>query len=185
MRAGMRQFLYPGGAEEMDVEDLIKIRDRCIEVLKYKKVPQDKTVHYYPDLEASKVSCNAMWVSDTTENNATTVTDYVSCKSCTKTLSFRKAMGEDVTGKERRQVIHFYVDKLDSNYRSWANIACNQMYFYGSNITKSAAVVTCLSCMKTKIYKAAKKRSDGAKKAAETRKNNKVLHSTVDHTGVK
>ena len=171
MTSGMRLFLYPGGAENLDVEQLLKIRDRCIEVLQVKNVPQGKTVHYYANLNTSQVACKALWVSNTTDDNATIVTDYVSCGSCKRTLSFRKATGEDVEGKERRvSIIHF--EELAQNYWGYGlGAACGN--YSGDKISKKISDVTCQSCTRTRSYKAAKKKSDGAKKAAVTRKKKK------------
>ena len=175
MRKGMRLFLYPGGAENMDVDSLLKVRDRCIEVLKIKKVPQGKVVHYIAiERVNSQVACKALWVVNTTEDNATEVLPYVTCGSCKKTNMFRKAMGEDV--KERSDALHF--DTLVRTYWDGAKMgsACNN-WIVSSSRTKRVFDVTCGSCMRTKSYKEAKKRSDAAKKGVETRKKKEVVTS--------
>jgi len=192
MRAGLRDFLHPGGAESLDVEDILKISDRCLEVLKVKKVPMGKTVHLYSkSWTSSQVACKALWLADTTEENSTEVLAYVSCGSCKKTNLFRKANGEDV--KEKRVILHFETTVKDPY--SWyqkgtiTGAACGN--WYKSNMrTARFHDVTCQTCTKTKAYKVAEKRSATAKKAATTRNKNKekkkaLTNAVTSSQGVK
>jgi len=175
MSRGFRTFLYLGGAEGTHTEKLIEIRDKCIALLKERHIPSANTVHYLLHRKngSKATACENVYSKNIHDDNSTDNVAYVSCRNCKNTKLYRAANGEDVNVEK---TVHFAVE-TKSTYLNYAKsvyrMACNSWqtnYTPGLNSSVSAVEVTCQNCQRTREYQSAIKRSQAAKKAAETRR---------------